>query len=310
MEKKATGYGHLDYLEYIILEHVQHSLKAFFQLAFSAIIITKSGGVSLARDLAHTRPHRSKVVYNAAGKLLMGQDLIDQKAPRLEYITKVIRPAINEFEKRVQKNIESLKTLPVQGYPTLLQYGNAQMLPLSSNSIDLIVTSPPYASNAIDYMRAHKFSLVWLGYPIDQLGQQRRKYIGGEAVSDVDFVSMPDYTNHIIHEISMLDVKKGDILRRYYSEMTRTLQEMYRVLKPGKAAILVVGSSVMRGKDTETAVCLADIGQYMGFTVPPIGVRQLDRNRRMLPAGNNVNLDSQIQQRMHEEYVIGFVKPE
>jgi len=33
-------------------------LRTFLTLIFSAIIITKSGGVSLARDLAHTRPHR------------------------------------------------------------------------------------------------------------------------------------------------------------------------------------------------------------------------------------------------------------
>ena len=288
----------------------ERQLKAFFQLAFSAIIITKSGGVSLARDLAHTRPHRSKVVYDAAGYMLMGKDLVEQKTPRLEHVTKIIRPAIEEFEKRVQKNIESLKALPAGGKRPFFHYGNAQALPLSHNSIDLIVTSPPYASNAIDYMRAHKFSLVWFGFPIDQLGQQRRKYIGGEAIRDIDFASLPAYTNCLVNEIAVLDGKKGDVLRRYYSEMSYTLQEMYRVLKPGKAAILVVGSSVMRGKDTETAVCLADIGQSLGFIVPPIGVRQLDRNRRMMPAGTNINLNSQIQQRMHEEYVIGFIKPE
>jgi DNA modification methylase len=285
-------------------------LRAFFLLAFSAVIITKSGGVSLARDLAHTRPHRAKVVYDASGCLLMGEALVQQRPARLEYMTKTIRPAIDEFEKRVQKNIASLKMLREDGQRPLLQFGNAQALPLPDGSIDLIVTSPPYASNAIDYMRAHKFSLVWFGYPIDQLGQQRRKYIGGEAIRAEDFVSLPDYTRQLVQEIAELDERKGDVLRRYYSEMTRTLREMYRVLKPGKAAVLVVGSSVLRGRDTETAVCLADIGRNLGFTVPPIGVRQLDRNRRMMPAGNNVNLNSQIQQRMHEEYVIGFIKPE
>lgn len=285
-------------------------LRAFFLLAFSAVIITKSGGVSLARDLAHTRPHRAKVVYDAAGRLLMGEALVQQQPARLEYMTKTIRPAIDEFEKRVQKNIASLKMLREDGQRPLLQFGNAQALPLADDSIDLIVTSPPYASNAIDYMRAHKFSLVWFGYPIDQLGQQRRKYIGGEAIRAEDFVSLPDYTCQLVQEIAELDERKGDVLRRYYSEMTRTLREMYRVLKSGKAAVLVVGSSVLRGRDTETAVCLADIGRNLGFTVPPIGVRQLDRNRRMMPAGNNVNLNSQIQQRMHEEYVIGFIKPE
>jgi hypothetical protein len=84
---------------------------------------------------------------------------------------------------------------------------------------------------------------------------------------------------------------------------------MYRVLKPGKASIVVVGNSKMRGRNTETHLCLADIGRSLGFEVPKIGVRHLDRDRRMLPAGKKVNDESQIQQRMHEEYVIGFYKP-
>ena len=110
--------------------------------------------------------------------------------------------------------------------------------------------------------------------------------------------------------IAGLDVKKGRVLHRYYSEMTRVLREMYRVLRPGKAAIVVVGSSTMRGKDTETGECLADIGRAIGFEVPKIGVRHLDRNRRMMPVGSKLDLDSQIQQRMHKEAVIGFYKPQ
>ena len=66
----------------------------------------------------------------------------------------------------------------------------------------------------------------------------------------------------------------------------------------------------MRGIDTEIPACLAEIGQSLGFEVPKIGVRQLDRNRRMMPASSKIDRSSQIQQRMHEEYVIGFYKPE
>ena len=193
--------------------------------------------------------------------------------------------------------------------PPLIEHGNAESLPLEKDSVDLIVTSPPYASNAIDYMRAHKFSLVWLDYSIDDLSKKRKKYIGGESVSDFKFEDMPPHTAGVIAEISNLDAKKGRILHRYYSEMKRTLTEMYRVLRVGKAAIVVVGSSVMRNRDTETHTCLAEIGKNIGFEVPKIGVRSLDRNRRMLPAGSDVDWDSQIQQRMHEEFVIGFYKP-
>ena len=107
-----------------------------------------------------------------------------------------------------------------------------------------------------------------------------------------------------------IDLKRGRVLHRYYSEMTRVLKEMFRILKPGKSAIVIVGNTTMKGKDTETGTCLADIGKSIGFEVPKIGIRNLKRDKRMMPAGNELDLDSQIQQRMHQECVIGFYKPE
>jgi DNA modification methylase len=257
--------------------------RAFLELAFSAIIITKSGGVSLARDLAHTRPHR-----------------VNDKIPR---------SALAEFKKRFQQNLSSLTELSWGEGRIDIQCSNAQSLPLAEASVDLIVTSPPYAANAIDYMRAHKFSLVWLGHPIDALAQKRKEYIGGEAVNDVDFESLPAKTAYAVSTIGARDAKKGRVLHRYYSEMARSLREMLRVLKPGKAALVVVGTSTMRGLDTRTQDCLADIGEAIGFEVVDIATRRLDRDRRMMPARRGRNPSSQIEERMHEEYVIGFYKP-
>ncbi|MBL7171401.1 MAG: site-specific DNA-methyltransferase [Desulfobacteraceae bacterium] len=302
----------------------EEEIKAFCKLAFSAIIITKSGGLSLAFDLAHTRPHRAKVVFDQAGQAIIGSDLIGKQSRRIKLLTKRLHSPFDEFEKRIQQNLKGLpKKMSdrIQPYltglfepepdriPPRISFGDAQALPIDDSSIDLIVTSPPYASNAIDYMRAHKFSLVWLGYAIDGLGEKRKEYIGGESTTDFVFEALPEHTSIIVADITKRDEKKGRVLRRYYSEMTRTLREMFRVLKPGKAAIIVVGSSIMRGKDTETQICLAEIGQTIGFQVPKIGVRNLDRNRRMMPAGTHPDLDSQIQKRMHEEHIIGFYKP-
>lgn len=284
-------------------------IRTFFELAFSAIIITKSGGVSLALDLAHTRPHKAKIVFSRNGGIISGEGLDENKFPRIRLLTKKLRSPIEEFEKRCIRNIEGLingsSALTIPG----VKFGNAQKLPLESKSVDLIVTSPPYASNAIDYMRAHKFSLVWFGYQIEELCLKRKEYIGSEVMANIDYEILSDFASKIVTDISKLDPKRGKVLHRYYSEMTRTLKEIYRVLKRGKAAIVVVGNSIMRGKDTETQNCLADIGRNIGFDVPKIGVRRLDRNKRMLPAGTETNTNSLIQQRMYEEYVIGFYKP-
>jgi DNA modification methylase len=285
------------------------NLQNFFKLALSAIIITKTGGVSLALDLAHTRPHRAKLIYSEKGEIIEGYEYIEKPIANIKYATKFLRSPFVEFEKRVQNNIKGLLKPTDNCSPAQVTFGNAEDLPLSNNSVDLIVTSPPYASNAIDYMRAHKFSLVWLGHPIEDLSEARGNYIGGELLENFPFESLPDFTSNLITEIAQLDDKKGQVLRRYYSEMTRVIKEMYRVLKPGKSSIVVVGNSMMRGRDTETQNCLANIGRSIGFEVPAIGIRNLDRNRRMLPAGAKINKESQIQQRMHEEYVIGFYKP-
>ena len=257
-------------------------MRQFLELAFSAIVITKSGGVSLARDLAHTRPHR-----------------VDDKTPR---------PAIPEFRKRLEKNAKTLlRPMEAAGTATI-QHGNSEALPLADSSVDLIVTSPPYASNAIDYMRAHKFSLVWFGHPLEELSELRGRYIGGENTSRFEFLSLPDLATDIVAKVSRVDKKKGATLHRYYSEITRMLSETRRVLKPGKAAIIVVGSSVMKGVDTQTQDCLGEIGQSIGLGLAGIAVRILDRDRRMMPARFGGQRSTQIEERMHEEYVIAFYK--
>lgn len=283
--------------------------KDFLEMVFSAIIITKSGGVSNALDLAHTRPHHAKVVIDQDNQVVLDDESFNGTPERRALLTKKLRSPFIEFGKRLQVNVQGILAQEPNDLRPTIDYADCQHLPLRDESIDLIVTSPPYASNAIDYMRAHKFSLVWLGHSISELGQKRRTYIGGESITDTTFQDLPTYTTKIVATLSELDRKKSRVLHRYYSEMTRSLAEIFRVLRPEKSAIVVVGSSVMRGIDTETEKCLAEIGERIGFEVPTIGVRQLDRDRRMLPAGIKRNKDSQIQQRMHEEYVIGFYKP-
>jgi hypothetical protein len=65
----------------------------------------------------------------------------------------------------------------------------------------------------------------------------------------------------------------------------------------------------MRGIDVQTHHCLADIASSSAFDVVGITQRTLDRNKRMMPARFGKKSDSMIEQRMHEEYVIGLLKP-
>lgn len=257
------------------------AIRDFLELTFSSIIITKSGGVSMARDLAHTRPHRDE--------------------------TKVPKSALAAFEYRLKKNIAGIAELRDGEGSVELHSGDARTLTLANESVDLVVTSPPYA-NAIDYMRAHKFSLVWFGSPIEELSRLRATYIGSERVVGTSLAFLPHRPETVIQQLVRKDPRKAKVLRKYFTDMSDAISEMYRVLRPNTAAIIVVGTSTMRGINVETHLCLADIAAEIGFRVVGIADRQLDRNRRMMPARFKKSA-SMIEQRIHEEYVIGLLKP-
>lgn len=260
----------------------EEPLRDFLRVVVSSTIIAKSGGVSMARDLAHTRPHR--------------------------VLTKKPRSAFAEFQKKLENNVGGLRRSDDRPRATI-HPRPAQRTGVRAASVDLIVTSPPYANNAIDYMRAHKFTLVWLGFRITDLTDLRKRYIGHDARGSERNHDLPASCRDTIEELALVDRRKAEALRRYFTEMGDVLAEMKRVLRPGKATVIVVASSVLRGIDVMTHENLAAIGQHLGFGLAGLGVRQLDRDKRMMPARWGRKPTSGIEKRMHDEYVIGLVKP-
>ena len=261
----------------------QGGTRLFLEVMFSSTIIAKSGGVSLARDLAHTRPHR---------------DL--DKNPGSTFV---------EFSKRLERSAASIGASGPDAGEAEIREATAEDTGLPTASVDLIVTSPPYANNAIDYMRAHKFSLVWFGWKIADLTNIRAQYLGHDAASRAQYDDLPDQCETTLARLAERDARKASTLRRYFGEMAAVIAEMHRVLKPDGIAAIVVGTSNLRGIDVETHRGLAAIGEGIGFDLAGIGERRLDRDRRMMPARWGAKRESQIEERMHGEYVIGLVRP-
>lgn len=265
-------------------ENVENQeVKDLLKATFSSCIITKTASLTLARDLAHSRPHRD--------------------------LSKVIKQSAFEvFKKRLENVMDSLEDISSASGKACILKGDARELPSEANSIDLIVTSPPYASNAIDYMRAHKFSLIWLGFEPENLTKLRRNYIGSELLAnDLNLDSATGQA--ILESLQDKDKKRALVVARYYHDMQKVLQEMLRVLKKGKAAILVVGSSIIKGIDIKVPTVLGELAHSIGFEVAGIAKRDILRNARMMPVSHKSDRQG-IEARMHEEGVIGLIKPE
>ncbi|WLB57457.1 DNA methyltransferase [Bradyrhizobium japonicum] len=110
---------------------------------------------------------------------------------------------------------------------------------IGANSVDLIVTSPPYP-NATDYHLYHRFRLFWLGFDPRQLG----------AI---------EIGSHLKHQ------RKRSGFQEYRDEMSAVLRECYLALVPGRYAAFVVGDAVFESKVFSTSKCIAEAAEALGF---------------------------------------------
>jgi tRNA G10 N-methylase Trm11 len=224
--------------------------------AFSRMIIAKDAGVSRARDLSHSRPHRA---YKTAP--VVPFDVFERA---------VFHVSANCIDKSQRRRGPQTRTL----------IDDARQCRLPSDSVDAVVTSPPYL-NAIDYMRCSKYSLVWMGYPVAQLRAIRAGSVGTE-VGEV----LSEDTHTLFQEVGVTlnsETRDARIVSRYAQDMTAVLTESRRVLKKSGKAVLVVGESTLRGTFVPTAKLVGYIATRCGFEVVGRQVRALPPNRRYLP---------------------------
>lgn len=258
------------------------SLRSLLWCAFSRLIITKSAGASLAMDISHSRPHR---VY--------------ENAP--------IRP-LERFLSVVESilKVAPFKTNGCTFPQARVAHADARNLPLADGSVNVVITSPPYL-NAIDYLRGHKFSLVWMGHTIGSLRAIRSANVGSEFGSGA--VSRERFVAQALGEMGRVDDLPDRIrsmLVKYILDMDAVLREIRRVLIENGRAVLVVGDSTIRGVFVRNSKAIAYLGEQNGFFVRSIRRRPLPENRRYLPPPTSKGSGAQLQTRMREEVIMSF----
>lgn len=253
--------------------------------AFSRLIITKQAGASLAMDLAHSRPHK-----------------FFKRAPIKPFDNFPV--AVN----RVLKNCVSNKS-KARGPAPSVGIGDARRLRIAGDSIDLVLTSPPYL-NAIDYMRCSKFSLVWMGYSTAEVRRLRSESVGSEVGSQA--APNHKFSRRLITKLRLgtrLSTREKAILTRYIEDMQNAIGEVTRVLAPGGRAIYVMGENTIRGTYIRNSKIVLAIALKAGLKLQGQSTRTLPNNRRYLPPPSNRRRAAALDTRMRREVVLAFRKP-
>ena len=263
-----------------VCEATPRSDRLPLKIAFSRVIIAKTAGASRAIDLPHTRPHRRK-----------GKHVPDP---------------IKAFPRRVRELVARMEDRPeiLNGAVLRLRGGDVRSLPYENASVDLVLTSSPYA-NAIDYMRAHKFSLVWMGHAIPDLAGVRSKMIGTER-GLAEFRPGLAWVEGYLPKVK--PKSRVAVLRRFFDDMDTVVGEFRRVLKPGGACVFVMGKSYVAGHVVDTPRLIAEIAEKHGFEHIDTVYRKVNPHRRSLPFPRARGKNAALGKRMEREAIVALAK--
>lgn len=144
---------------------------------------------------------------------------------------------------------------------------------LQDESFDIVITSPPYL-NAYDYHKYHRQRLHWLGIDPTPI---RKAEIGGH-----DRYS-----------------KRGAKPSPYFENMSKCINEMYRLLKPNSFCCIVIGDAIVNKKPVPTHKNIAELGIEAGFNLENIIIRNVDVGSKYFGHGSRID----------KEYIILLKKP-
>jgi len=227
------------------------------KIALSRIIITKERGASIARDTSHSRPHRvffdnDYDVY--AGFLQSADRLAARLAPERLLGSATVRD------------------------------GDARVLGrVAPGSVDVVITSPPYL-NAIDYLRGHRLSLVWLGYSVPKIRTLRSVAIGSERGASGEMSqSMLRQLLRGAGNLNGLPNRELGMVHRYVQDVYGFLHELTRIIKTSGRVLLVVGDSCLKGVPISNAGINIAAAEMVGLRKTLRSERSLPVSRRYLP---------------------------
>lgn len=133
------------------------------------------------------------------------------------------RPFIQSFVRNIKRMSASVRDVRTAGDvlelplgPVDIRQGDARQLPFADESVDAILTSPPYAVT-LDYIENDAHAFRALGYDLRRV---REQVIGVRGNPQ--------------HRLSY-----------YYDDIRQCYAEMYRVLRPGRWCVIVIGNGTV-----------------------------------------------------------------
>jgi len=154
------------------------------------------------------------------------------------------------FRKHAEKNIAGMtdfyKDAKKDSWTKIIYGDSSKDNGIKANSIDCIITSPPYGDSrtTVAYGQFSRLSAQWIDVfddPNDASGVDN-DLLGGRATKDLIHKLPSDYLKESLEKIAKQDEARARDVLSFNLGLNECLKQAYRILKPKKYFCLVVGN--------------------------------------------------------------------
>ncbi|OGZ13210.1 MAG: hypothetical protein A3H76_01080 [Candidatus Lloydbacteria bacterium RIFCSPLOWO2_02_FULL_54_12] len=178
---------------------------------------------------------------------------------------------------------------------------------IKANSIDCIITSPPYGDSrtTVAYGQFSRLSAQWIDVfenPNDASGVDN-DLLGGRATKNLIHTLSSGYLKESLEKIAKQDEARAKDVLSFNLGLNECLKQAHRILKPKKYFCLVVGNRLVKQVRIPTDIIIAELAEKIGFTFEDIIVRNIP-GKRMPIKNSPTNIVGALEETMNKESIV------
>ena len=258
------------------------AISQFFQVPFSETV----------REASYTRNSEFKLFR-------MPEDKLEQHNPDVGVL----------FFSKIDRNLRGMAQLTQQvegtSWVKILQEDTRHRTSVPANSIDLVVTSPPYGDSrtTVAYGQFSRLSLQWLGLSWEDIRNIDSRLLGGRRVVALETAAQTPTLKKVLNQVAKEDEKRALDVANFYYDFTQCLNELYRVCKLNAKACFVVGNRTVKRIPIPTDRILIEIAEHCGFEYVDRFYRNIP-NKRMPRKNSPSNVPGDLGKTITQEHIV------
>jgi len=199
---------------------------------------------------------------------------------------------ITEFYKKYNPSIYSNVTIEERNI--------LKGIPLKDNSVDLVITSPPYGDSrtTVAYGQFSRLSLQWLNLE----EKVDKESLGGKA-KEIKNDLPSEILYDILNKIYNKDNKRAKEVYSFYDDLYTGIKIISPKIKNNGVVCFVVGNRKVKGEELPTDKICADFWQSLGYEHIKTIVRAIS-NKRMPIENSPNNVKGEKDTTMRYEYIV------